>query len=112
MLVVNETRNSQLAPDAKLCTSHWSKARGLMFSRRRTLVFEFATPRKVSLHMWFVFFPIDVIFLDGEKRVVEVKKDFRPFRTYTPENPATYVIEVPAGTVEITSTRVGDQIRF
>ncbi|MBI4145192.1 DUF192 domain-containing protein [Candidatus Woesearchaeota archaeon] len=93
---------------AILCRSGWSKFRGLMLSRRRTLVFAFDRDEHVPLHMLFVFFPIDVLYLDGEKRVVEVKRNFRPFTFYSPKNKARYVVEIP----ERTDIKVGDSISW
>jgi uncharacterized protein len=62
--------------------------------------------------MVFVFYPIDVLFLDKNKVVVEVKDNFRPFSFYTPKNKAMYVIELPAGTIKKTKTCVWDKIDF
>ena len=67
----------------QICKSIWSKALGLMFSKKKNLVFVFDKEKRIGLHMMFVFFPIDVLFLDENKRIIEVKKDFRPFRAYT-----------------------------
>ena len=59
----------------------------------KILVFEFDKDVKESLHMMFMFFPIDVLFLDKNKKVVEIKKNFRPFTVYFPKNKYRYVIE-------------------
>lgn len=96
------------ALDAILCRSIWSKARGLMFSRPKTLVFAFEQDAHVPLHMLFVFFPIDVFYLDAKKQVIEAKKSFKPFTFYTPKNKARYVVEVPSPS----NIRVGDVVTF
>ena len=62
--------------------------------------------------MLFVFYSIDVLFLDKDKGVVELKEDFRPFRFYTPKNKAKYVIELPDGIIKKTGTKLGDKISF
>ena len=62
--------------------------------------------------MFFVFFPIDVLFLDKAKTVVEVKKDFRPFTFYRSRKQCSYVIELPAGLADKTRTAKGDKIKF
>lgn len=78
----------------------WSKARGLMFrSRPQTLAMFFERPVRVSLHMWFVFFSIDVLFLDKHNRIVERVLGFRPFTCYTSQHRASVVVEMPAGTI-------------
>ena len=85
-----------------------------MFSKKteKSLVFDFKKEKIISLHMWFVFYPIDVLFLDNDKRVVEIKENFKPFRLYTPKNKARYVLELPDGSVRESKTRVGDRINY
>jgi len=47
--------------------------------------------------MLFVFFPIDVIFLNSKKKVVD-KTTLNPWQlNYTPKIPSKYVIELPKG---------------
>ena len=70
-MLKNNNNNRILAKEAKLCKNSFSKALGLMFSRKsRTLLFVFSKEKMVSLHMFFVFYPIDVLFLDKNKKVV------------------------------------------
>ncbi len=91
-----------------VCSSWWSQTCGLMFSRRKVLVFVLPSPRRVSLHMWFVFFPIDVVFLDERKRVVEIKTDFRPFSFFTSQQMAKFVVELPCSDSSL--PRVGERV--
>lgn len=62
--------------------------------------------------MLFVFFPIDVLFLDKERKVVELKEDFLPFRFYFPAKKAQYIIEAPRTTIAGSKTSIGDIITF
>jgi len=64
----------------------------------------------MSLHMWFVFFPIDVLFLNKNKKIIEIKKDFRPFRFYTTKKKARYAIELPKG--HKYKLKLGDRVIF
>ena len=77
----------------KICDSFWSKARGLMFSRRKNLIFVFDDEKRRDLHMLFVFFPINVLFLDKHKRVVE-KARLKPFCFYKSKKKAKYIVEI------------------
>lgn len=74
--------------------SAWGKARGLMFSKKKNLMFVFNKETIIPLHNFFVFFPIDVLFLDKNKKIVEIKKNFKPFSYYKPKNKAKYVVEI------------------
>jgi len=80
--------------NTKICSTPWSRARGLMFSRKRKCILGFDKELIIPLHTWFVFFPIKVEFLDGRKRLVE-RAVMQPFSRYTPKNRAKYVIETP-----------------
>ena len=112
MHVKNTTKKTLLAKDAKLCKSIFSIALGLMFSKPRPLIFIFEKEKIVPLHMFFVFYPIDILFLDKNKIVIEIKENFRPFGLYTPKNKATYVIELPKGAIKSPKTEIGDKIEF
>jgi uncharacterized membrane protein (UPF0127 family) len=84
-----------------------------MFSAKsKNLVFVFKKEKINPLHMLFVFYPIDVLFLDKNKKIVEIKENFRPFEFYTPKKKSKYVIELAKGAVKRSKTKVGDKIRF
>ncbi|MBS3097056.1 DUF192 domain-containing protein [Candidatus Woesearchaeota archaeon] len=112
MQIRNLTRKTLLSENAKICKSALSKFIGLMFSRPRALVFAFKEEKIISLHMLFVFYPIDVLFLDKSKKVAEIKENFMPFSFYRPRNKAMYVIELPNGMIKKSGTRLGDKISF
>ena len=62
--------------------------------------------------MFFVFYSIDVLFLNKNKEVVDLKENFKPFTFYTPKAKSMYVIELPNGTIRKTNTRINDNISF
>lgn len=109
----NNTRKTIISKNAKICSSIFSKSIGLMFSKKKkSLVFIFGREKIIPLHMLMVFYPIDVLFLNKNKRVVELKEKFMPFSFYTPKNEALYIIELPQDTVKKTRTSLGDEISF
>ena len=109
----NQEKNTILAKKVKLCRTLFSKAFGLMLSRPgKSLIFFFKEENIVPLHMFFVFYQIDVLFLDKNKRVVEIKQNFKPFTFYKPKNKAKWVIELPDNIVAKTRTEIGDTISF
>ena len=94
--------------ECDICISAWRKAKGLMFSRKKNLMFIFDDEKERSLHMLFVFFPIDVLFLDKNKKIVEIKKDFKPFTFYKSKKEAQYIVEL----VEKHKYKIGKKIKF
>lgn len=114
-MIINKTKEKVLVHDVKVCSSIFSKAKGLMFSRKLKdsgLVFWFNSEKKRSLHMFFVFFPIDVLFLNSKRDIVEMKENFRPFTIYYPRQSSKYIIELPAGSIMNSKTERGDEVNF
>ena len=112
MRIKNITKKTLLAENAKLCKNIFSKSLGLMFSKPQSLIFIFKKEKIIPLQMFFVFYPIDVLFLDKDKKVVEVKENFRPFEYYTPKNKALFIIELPKDSIKKTKTDIGDKINL
>lgn len=53
-----------------------------------------------SIHMLFMKMPIDVLWLDEKKRIVDKIENLEPWTwNYTPKRPAKYVVEMPAGAI-------------
>jgi hypothetical protein len=112
-MIINETTKQTLAKETKHCRTIFSKAKGLMFTKQKkdkALVFYFDKEKIISLHMFFVFHPIDVLFLDKEKRVAEIKRNLKPFAVYYPKQKAKYIIELNSGTTK--KTRIKDKIKI
>lgn len=112
MIIRNKSKNRMINKDAKLCKSIASQSLGLIFSKPKSLVFEFEKEKIISLHMLFVFYPIDVLFLDKSKIVVDKKENFSPFTFYTSKKKAMYAIEMANKTIKKTETELGDKIEF
>ena len=114
--MIQNVRNGKIiAVKKRECRSIFSRAKGLMYSKRikdEGLVFFFDKEKITSLHMFFVFFPIDVLFLDKNKKVIDVKENFKPFTFYANKKPAMYVIELPQDAIKKTNTKLGDRISF
>ncbi len=79
------------------------RARGLMFrklAKGEGLLFDMQTKMTISLHMYFVFRPIDVLILEEVKEgllVLEKKEGFKPFSAYTSKKKAKLFLELPQG---------------
>jgi len=106
-------KGKAIAKFAEIYKTPWKKAKGMMFEPSpRFLIFTFRKPKLVSLHNLFVFFPLDILFLNDKKKVVEIKEDFRPFSFYFPFNKAKYIIEAPKKTVRKHKIKVGHKVSF
>lgn len=110
-MILNQTKNIILSKREKHCNTLFSQARGLMFSPRKNLVMKFKSERKISLHNFFVFYPIDVLILNEKKKVVEIKENFLPFTFWKAGKRGKYVVEL--GEEESKrKVRVGDILKI
>jgi uncharacterized membrane protein (UPF0127 family) len=57
-------------------------------------------------------FPIDVVYLDGDKVVIHLEENLKPWRLASVRLHATSVLELPDGTLSTTQTVVGDEIEI
>ncbi len=99
--VIRTEDGDVVAREYGVADSFVTRALGVMFRRSfpgDALVFVFSRERRVGIHMLFVFFPIDVLFLD-EDGVVVSKKTLRPWLGYASARAST-VIEMPADASE------------
>ena len=99
---------------ARLCDTFLCRLRGLTFRRSlpedEGLLFVESAESRVttSIHMFFVFFSIGVVWLAADGTVVDAKLalPFRPY--YAPRAPAKYYLE---GTPELLSrVQIGEQL--
>lgn len=93
-MITNKTKKQVISHKEKYCKSFFSQTLGLMFSKKNNLIMEFKKERKISLHNFFVFYPIDVLILDQDKKIVEIKRDFKPFTLWTANSKGKYVVEL------------------
>ena len=62
--------------------------------------------------MMFMRYPIDVIFLDAEGRVVGLREHLRPWRMTRLYRGARRALELPAGTIAEAGVETGHRLRI
>lgn len=111
----NLTRGTTLAAELEIAGGFWARFRGLMGRPALTEGRGLYLPGN-AIHMCFMRFPIDAVFVDrpdrsGTRRVVAVRAGLRPWLGLVPYvRGAAGVLELPAGTVARTGTVVGDGV--
>ena len=96
--------------------SFMSRFMGLMFRKdpEKGLILKLPSSRSrrgSAIHMFFMRFPLDIIFLDYDKKVVDMVS-IKPWKTYTPKSPAKYVIELKEGSINNYKLEIGDEMDF
>lgn len=110
MRVMNQTRGVVLADEVKMADTFVSRFFGLM---GRAMLPEGEGVVIVpcsGVHTLFMRFPIDVIYISREGKVVRVDEAMRPWRLGRIVRTSRYVVELPQGTAARAGTRVGDEI--
>lgn len=119
--VVPLTLPSGTVLQAEVMVSDEDRAMGLMFRPSlpldRGMVFIFETADFHAIWMKNCKFPIDIVWLDEERRVVHVAEAVPPCKAepcpvYNPMRRASYVIELNAGQARREKAVLGATIRF
>lgn len=113
---------------AEIADSDPERGRGLMWrdflEPNRGMLFVFVSENKQSFWTKNTKIPLDIIFISGEQKIVDIKKNFEPCRDgerlvnkqtceiYTSRVPAKYALETNAGLVGTNAVTIGDFVAF
>jgi hypothetical protein len=114
-MILNVSRNTTVATSARMARSLWARFRGLMLQSSDEiqpgsgLIIDPCS----SIHMFFMRFPIDVLYMSADHKVVRLHEAIKPWRIGPLHTRgARYVIELPCGSVRASGTAVGDQLKI
>lgn len=107
-LVKRET-NEVILENAKVADNFISRFLGLMGKKDLPEEAGLIIKPCNSVHCFFMRFPIDVIFVDSDDRVIHIMSAMKPGRISPVVRKATYVIESNAHTLS-EKLRIGDEI--
>ena len=114
----NRTRSSDLASDVEVADTLWGKFKGLMGRDRLAPGSALWLPESNGIHMMFMRFPIDAVFLgspgaDGTRPVMSVHRDLRAWTGLVPYIRGAHgVLELPIGAIDASATQVGDLVEI
>lgn len=110
MRIVNVSKGVVLAEQATIADTFLKRAKGLLGKKELNPGVAMVIKPCNSIHTFFMRFPIDVLFVDKENKVVKVFSVVKPFRISAVYFSAYYVVELPAGVVGSSLTCAGDII--
>jgi len=79
------------------------------------LLFVFDKPDNYGFWMNDMNFPIDIIWISDENKIIHIEKSISPStfpNVYYPNGKALYVLEVSAGESELLKLKIGDEVKF
>jgi len=112
MKIVNRSKQSILADNISCADTSFKRLKGLLgrksLNKGEALII---TPSN-SIHTFFMRFPIDVLFVDNNNRVIKVISSLKPYRLSPICWQGKFVIELPVGTIQASSTQEGDTLQI
>jgi uncharacterized membrane protein (UPF0127 family) len=107
--IINQTKNAILAIDVIMANTVLKRMKGLLGRRNFRPGESLVLKPSNSIHTLFMNFPIDVLFLDKENKVIDAvtMPTSRLSKIYFN---SILVVELPAGTISQTHTQKGDFI--
>ncbi len=89
----NEIKIIPLGIKAEYVSNIFMQLKGLMFSGKKNLLFDFKKERTAGIHMLFVFFPLIVVWIDSENKIKKIRI-MKPFASFA-KGKARYILEIP-----------------
>ncbi len=81
----------------------------------RGMLFIFPKEDRYGIWMKDMKFPIDIIWIDANSKIISIEKSVLPDtypKVFYPTVPALYVFEISAGEVEKLNVKIGDSIKI
>jgi len=100
-----------LCPECEIVETTFARMRGLLGRRELPGGHGMLINPSPSVMTWFMHFPIDVVFIDREWRVVRIVDRLRPWRIAGARR-AVAALELPGGTAAAFELRVGDVLEL
>lgn len=104
--------------DIEIADDEYKTQTGLMYrtelKTNHGMLFIFPNVQMRSFYMKNTKIPLDIIYIDEDKKIVSVQKNAKPFdeTTLPSDAPAKYVLEINGGLFDEWQLAVGDSISF
>lgn len=104
--------NELLFESASMTSNFLERFKGLMGKKALSIDKSLCIIPCNSIHMFFMKFPIDVVFLDETGKVIHLIANLKPWNISKIIKKSKLVIEMPVGTIEMKNIRINDKIEF
>lgn len=107
----NVTKETVLADHAGVATTPAARNRGLLKHTSLEPGDGLWISPTQAIHMFFMKFALDIVYLDRKLRVVKTRRNLKPWRI-SGSWKAHSVLELPVGVIDSSRTEPGDQLVF
>lgn len=112
MAIVNCDQKTTLAEKYKVADTFFSRFIGLLNRSSLDSNEALVLTRCQSIHMFFMRFSIDVIFVNNKNVVVGIVENIKPFQMSRIFFASSYAVELPSGKIQETKTAIGNKIKI
>ncbi len=117
--IQNTVRIGESVLEVDISKTFADKARGLSgresLGEDQGMLFIYDEPSIYFFWMKDMNFGLDIIWIDANKKIVDITRDVRPESypdTFEPQSPAQYVLEVNSGWAERHGVKIGDLVEL
>lgn len=111
--IVNVRDEQMIGKRIKVAASFWDRFRGLMLADEPGEGEGLLLSPCNSIHMMFMRFPIDAVFLDAGNRIIALYERLLPWVGFSGwHRDVSSVLELKSGTIQKTGIRVSDTLRM
>ena len=110
--ITNITKTSCISSRACLANTFFSRLKGLLGRNGFKGIDGFFIPKCRAVHTFFMQFPIDIICINKDFRVIRIVRNLQPYKNFTCLLATHGVIELPEGMITSTKTELGDYIEM
>lgn len=116
--VLDSLKSPKITLEIEIADNDFEHQTGLMYRKKmksnRGMLFVFNKSEMKSFYMKNTFIPLDIIFIDYNKQIINIAKNTKPLKEQSvySEAPAYYVLEINAGMSDQWGLSKGDFINY
>jgi len=109
MQIINQTRKTTLSKNIIIPTSLLDQSLGLLKYPVPTAML---LKTRYGIHTFGMKYPIDILILDKQNNIVSIKENLKPNNIFVWNIKYETVLELPAGTIRKTQTKLNDHLKI
>jgi uncharacterized membrane protein (UPF0127 family) len=106
----NASKGTELARTGRIANNPFTRAKGLLGTRSISPGEGLLITQCKSIHMFWMLYAIDVIFVDQHNVVVGLVRNIKPWRMSAIYWQAESCLELPPGVIDTSKTELGDKL--
>jgi hypothetical protein len=110
--IENVTRGTTVGDRIRVASSAWDRSVGLLRTPDVPPGQGLWIERSPSIHMFFMRYAIDAVFVSGDSRVTLIAANLKPWHIVLWARGARDCLELRAGSAALSQTSVGDELRL